>query len=92
MRVDLVSWMRQLKVGQVDVIGWIEWHVESDRLIVEMIVVVTIGIHLYFRVAGWGKERGLYPPSSWCRRIRELEFPPGWILRIKGLYPPSGWS
>jgi hypothetical protein len=27
-------------------------------------VVVTIGLHLYFREVGRGKERGLYPPSG----------------------------
>jgi hypothetical protein len=26
---------------------------------VAMIVVVTVGLHLYFRVLGWGKERVL---------------------------------
>jgi hypothetical protein len=26
---------------------------------VQMAGSVTIGIHLYFRVSGWGKERGL---------------------------------
>jgi hypothetical protein len=34
---------------------------------VAMIVVVTIGLHLYLRVVGWGKERGLYAPSSCVR-------------------------
>jgi hypothetical protein len=24
-----------------------------------LIVVVIVGLHLYFKVAGWGKERGL---------------------------------
>jgi hypothetical protein len=54
-------------------------------VIVAVIVVVTVGLHLYFRVAGKDKERGLYPSSSWWRRISELELPSGWSLRIKGL-------
>jgi hypothetical protein len=29
-----------------------------------------LSLHLYFRVVGWGKERGLYPPSGWCRRTQ----------------------
>jgi hypothetical protein len=60
--------------------------------IVAMIVVVTVGLHLYFRVEGWGKERGLYPPFGWIWRIRELEFPLGWSLRTRWLYPPSSLS
>jgi len=26
----------------------------------EVIVVATVGLHIYFRVVGWGKERGFY--------------------------------
>jgi hypothetical protein len=37
------------------------------------IVIVTVGLHLYFKAVGRGKERGLYPPSGWSWRIRELE-------------------
>jgi len=38
--------------------------------VIEFLVVIveesmTVGLHLYFRVVGRGKERGLYPPSSW---------------------------
>jgi hypothetical protein len=54
---------------------------------VTMIVVVTVGLHLYFMVAGWRKERGLYPPSGWSYRIKELELPLGWSLIIRGLQP-----
>lgn len=28
----------------------------------------SLNLHLYFRVEGRSKERGLYPPSSLCRR------------------------
>jgi len=37
---------------------------------VTMTMVVKVGIHLYFRTEGWGKERGSYPPSGWCERTR----------------------
>jgi hypothetical protein len=46
--------------------------VDSDRLVhvlvtlvVTILVVVTMSLHLYFRVAGWGKKRDLYPPFGW---------------------------
>jgi hypothetical protein len=44
---------------------------------VEVIVTesMTVGLHLYFRVAGRGNERVLYPPSGWSHRIRELDIP-----------------
>jgi hypothetical protein len=61
---------------------------DSDRVVTEFVIVaefVTVGLHLYFRVVGWGKERGLYPPSSWSQRIRELELPSGWSLRTRWL-------
>jgi hypothetical protein len=29
------------------------------------LVIMKIGLHLYFRVAGWGKDGWLYPPSGW---------------------------
>jgi hypothetical protein len=29
-----------------------------------------LSLHLYFREEGQGKERGLYPPSSWSKRIQ----------------------
>jgi hypothetical protein len=37
---------------------------------VVVIVVVSFVLHLYFRVARQGKERGLYPPSGWCWRTQ----------------------
>jgi hypothetical protein len=42
---------------------------------VAVIVLVTVGLQLYFRSVGRGNERGLYPPSGWSWRIRELEHP-----------------
>jgi hypothetical protein len=36
-------------------------------VIVEVIVVVIVGLYFCFKAAGWGKERVLYPPSSWCQ-------------------------
>jgi hypothetical protein len=43
------------------------------KVTVAVIVAVIVGLNLYFRVEIQGKERGLYPPSDWSRRIRELE-------------------
>ena len=37
-----------------------------------MVEVVIVGLHLYFVVAGRGKERGLYPPSDWCQRTEAI--------------------
>jgi hypothetical protein len=36
----------------------------------ELILVGTIGIQLYLKATGWGKEMGLYPPSDWCHRTQ----------------------
>jgi hypothetical protein len=57
-------------------------------------VTVTGHLHLEFILqGGWmGQGKGLYPPSSWIQRIRELELPSSWSLRIRGLEPPSGWN
>jgi hypothetical protein len=33
-------------------------------------MVVTMSLHLYFKVAGCDKEWGLYPPSGWCQRTQ----------------------
>jgi hypothetical protein len=52
---------------------------------VEMAESLIDGIHLYFKVAGGGKERGLYPPSIWRQRIKYLELPLGWNLRTRWL-------
>jgi hypothetical protein len=43
-----------------------------------VIVVVTVVLHLYFRAVGQGKERGLYPPSGWIQRIKELDIVTGY--------------
>jgi hypothetical protein len=43
--------------------------------IVAMILVVIVFLHLNFRATRWGKERWLYPPSGWIRRIKELDLP-----------------
>jgi hypothetical protein len=39
-------------------------------VVVIVTVVVEVVLHLYFRVAGWGKERGLYPSSDLCQRTQ----------------------
>jgi hypothetical protein len=41
--------------------GCIECQVDRLQVDVEMvmIVVVTIDLHIYFKVAGWGNEKGL---------------------------------
>jgi len=39
-------------------------------VIVADILVVTVGLHLYFRVVGWGKDRCSYPPSGWSLRTQ----------------------
>jgi hypothetical protein len=44
---------------------------------VAMIVVVVVDLYAYFRVEVWGKESGLYPPSGWSHRIKELDLPLG---------------
>jgi hypothetical protein len=56
---------------------------------VTVIVVVIVGLHLYFKLAGRGKE-SLLPIG--VKEIRELDLPSGWSLRIRGFYPPFGWS
>jgi hypothetical protein len=40
----------------------------------ELILVGTIGIQLYFKATGWGKEMGLYPPSGWFHRTQGVEY------------------
>jgi hypothetical protein len=50
---------------------------------VTMILVVTVGLHLYLRETTRGKEMEIYPLSCWGWRIRELELPLGWSLRTR---------
>jgi hypothetical protein len=41
---------------------------DSERFIIDDNVSDRLILHLYFLEAGWGKERGSYPPSNWCWR------------------------
>jgi hypothetical protein len=58
MRVDMVSWMRQLLDGKVDVEVIVIVTVAVKVTVTEFVAVivaesVTVGLHLYFRVTGW---------------------------------------
>jgi hypothetical protein len=54
-------------------------------VIVAVIVVVTVGLHLYFREQDGARKGGCSLLLGWIQRIRELELPSSWSLRTRWL-------